>query len=97
MKLHGAPARLLDLRAPASVGTAAVAASAVQPAASSAQPTSSTTARRRSLRDVPEAMQHPPQKLHTREVNVRDGGLRPVQHHHALEGHVADDHAGHTQ
>jgi hypothetical protein len=62
-----------------------------------AQPTSSTTARRRSLRDVVEAMQHPLQKLHRREVRVGDGGLRPVQHHHPLEGHIADDHAGHAQ
>jgi Double zinc ribbon len=59
--------------------------------------TSSTTGPRGSLRDVPEAMQHPLQKLHRRKVIVGDGGPRPVQHHHALEGHVADDHAGHAQ
>ena len=66
---------------PPATGTARVANRGS--AASSAQPTSSTTARRRSLRDVLEAMQHPLQKLHRREVSVRDGGLRPVQHHHA--------------
>ena len=30
-------------------------------------------------------MQHPLQKLHRRELSVGDGGLRPVQQHHALE------------